>query len=114
MQPEDTTQNLGMQVVSEWLEQEQSLPDFHSIALRLALKDETEIAPALNLVHCQVGGRIGIKSYPVSLRIPICAYIYSHPQAIHTMCLQLFSPVHVPCKQRLGGRACRWGQGCVV
>lgn len=54
-----------LQVVKERLKHEQTLPDFHSIAVRLSLKDETLIATALKKINTEMGGNTGIKSYPV-------------------------------------------------
>ena len=48
------------------LGEEDALPPFANIVLRLKLADETEIAPALDAVVQEVGPEIQIGSYPAS------------------------------------------------
>ena len=56
---------MGVQVVRECLLQDGRLNPFHDIVLRLALADETSIAPALNTVAASFSGQVSLGSYPV-------------------------------------------------
>lgn len=49
--------------------EEETLPPFHNIVLRLKLVDETQIAPALDAVTQEMGPEIQIGSYPVGHRL---------------------------------------------
>ena len=60
---------LRWKALKQKLTEEESLPPFHNIVLRLKLKDETQIASALNTVTQQTGPEIQIGSYPVEISI---------------------------------------------
>lgn len=53
------------------LEEQESLPPFHNVVFRLKIKDETEIAPALDVVSQEMGPEIEVGSYPVRKCIEI-------------------------------------------
>lgn len=53
----------SLQALKEKLQQVES-PQFHSVALRLSLKDETEIASALSIISKQHSS-VSVGSYPV-------------------------------------------------
>lgn len=53
------------QVLKEELRKAEHLPDFHSVQLRLAVSDETEVTPVLNELASEVGSLVSVGSYPV-------------------------------------------------
>lgn len=54
-----------LQVLKAELAKGGALPSFHSVDLRLAVSDETKIAPALCAVAEEVGSAVSMGSYPV-------------------------------------------------
>ena len=60
---------LRWKALKQKLTEEESLPPFHNIVLRLKLKDETQIASALNTVTQQTGAELQIGSYPVEIDV---------------------------------------------
>ena len=53
-------------MLKEHLRKGGALAMFHSVALRLAMTDETQVAPALHEVATELQSFVSIGSYPVS------------------------------------------------